>query len=161
MRRLYLVWGFLDLCLLAAGVLSVAISIVFMSSKEHLILQLIFDRIDFKSELTNRSRTGLDNVCLRPVGVVLGAMYILAVLLSVPAILQPKDRPILLKVLNWFLMVTAIITLAVRNFAACPLQDTDPSLGPLSGSSRFASLTRSVRYGLPSRLQCSRRYKTR
>lgn len=49
MRRLVFVWAFLDLCLLAAGVLSIVASVVFMSP-DHLILSMIFEKIDFKCE---------------------------------------------------------------------------------------------------------------
>lgn len=49
MRCLVFIWAFLDLCLLAAGVLSIVASVVFMSP-DHLILSMIFEKIDFKCE---------------------------------------------------------------------------------------------------------------
>jgi hypothetical protein len=49
MRRLLIIWVFLDLCLLAAGVLSIVVSVVFMAPR-HLILSMIFEKINFRCE---------------------------------------------------------------------------------------------------------------
>jgi hypothetical protein len=48
MRKLYLVWVVLDLCLLTAGILSIVSSIVLASSR-HLIVSLVFDLFDSRS----------------------------------------------------------------------------------------------------------------
>ncbi|OCF77134.1 hypothetical protein I204_02844 [Kwoniella mangroviensis CBS 8886] len=94
MRKLTIVWSFLDLCLLSAGVLCIVSAILF-SQPQHLILALIKTRINFQI-----------------IGICLGSTYIFGTLLSLPAILSSVENSRLLMMLNWWLVVLASLTLA-------------------------------------------------
>jgi hypothetical protein len=49
MRTLLAVWGFLDVCLLSAGVLCIVASVMF-TRPDQLILNLVVSEFDFRSE---------------------------------------------------------------------------------------------------------------
>ncbi|RSH92367.1 phospholipid scramblase 1 [Saitozyma podzolica] len=97
MRNLLAVWGFLDVCLLAAGVISIVFGIKFHMPGQ-LVLNLTFS----------------DKDCL--FGIILGATYLSACLFSIPAILSPRGRPFLLKALNGWLIVISAFTLAIGTY---------------------------------------------
>ncbi|WWC59653.1 uncharacterized protein I303_102213 [Kwoniella dejecticola CBS 10117] len=98
MRKLTLVWSFLNLCLFAAGVLSIVSAIIF-SQPGHLILSLIRTKINFQL-----------------IGICLGSTYIFGTLLSIPAILSSPESSKLLMFLNWWLVVIASLTLAFGSY---------------------------------------------
>ncbi|EIW71037.1 hypothetical protein M231_03567 [Tremella mesenterica] len=91
MKRLLGVWGFLVVCLLAAGSVSIVFAIMFQRPGQ-LIMNLIVSKMDGN------------------IGIALGITYLLTVLLAIPAILQPPANRTLLKVLNWWLVGLAIET---------------------------------------------------
>ncbi|WVQ79894.1 hypothetical protein IAT38_001994 [Cryptococcus sp. DSM 104549] len=93
MRKLLIVWFFLDFLLLAAGVLSIVAAIMF-ANPGHLILNLIAQKVDFK------------------IGLGLGATYLLGNLISIPAFTSNYEKPMMLKKFNWYLLVLSAITLA-------------------------------------------------
>jgi len=91
--RLIAVWTFFDICLLSAGAISVAMSIVLRAP--NLLNNLIFT----KTHLT--------------AGIGLGIALLLTFGLSVGAIIQPNHVTIGLVVLNWALLLDGIIVIVV------------------------------------------------
>ncbi|KAK6903533.1 hypothetical protein L486_03100 [Kwoniella mangroviensis CBS 10435] len=98
MKKLTIVWSFLDLCLLSAGVLCIVSAILF-SQPQHLISALIKTRINFQI-----------------IGICLGSTYIFGTLLSLPAILSSVENSKLLMMLNWWLVILASLTLAFGSY---------------------------------------------
>ncbi|WVQ98234.1 hypothetical protein IAU59_005357 [Kwoniella sp. CBS 9459] len=94
MQKLLVVWSFLDLCLLAAGVLCIVSSIV-LTQPNQLIIGLMKDHFDFKM-----------------IGTSLGSTFIVGTVLSLPAIMSKYENTTLLKALNWYLIAVASLTLA-------------------------------------------------
>ncbi|WVW78242.1 hypothetical protein I302_100195 [Kwoniella bestiolae CBS 10118] len=98
MKKLTIVWSFLNLSLLAAGVLCIVSAIIF-SQPDHLILALIKTRINFQI-----------------IGICLGSTYIAGTLFALPAILSSVESSKLLMMLNWWLVVLASLTLAFGSY---------------------------------------------
>ncbi|WWC86715.1 uncharacterized protein L201_001593 [Kwoniella dendrophila CBS 6074] len=98
MKRLIIIWAFLDFCLLTAGVLSIVSAIQF-SKPEHLILSLIRSKINFHL-----------------IGITLGSAYIFGFILSIPAILYSINNSSLLKLLNVWLVAIATLTLGFASY---------------------------------------------
>jgi len=82
------VWIFLDFCLLAAGLIALVLSIIWMSP--NLLLNMVFT----KSDLT--------------AGLVLGVALIATFIVSIGAIVQRNHVTIGLVILNWVLILDAL-----------------------------------------------------
>ncbi|OCF30406.1 hypothetical protein I316_07974 [Kwoniella heveanensis BCC8398] len=98
MKKLLIVWSFLDFCLLAAGVLCIVTSII-LTQPNQLIIGLMKDHFDFKM-----------------IGISLGSTFIAGTVLSIPAIISSYEKMALLKALNWYLVMLASLTLAISEF---------------------------------------------
>jgi len=92
-RRLIAVWTFFDICLLSAGAITVAMSILLRAP--NLLNNMVFT----KAHIT--------------AGVALGISLLLTFVLSVGAIVQPNHVTIGLVILNWALLFDGIIVIVV------------------------------------------------
>jgi len=92
-KQLMTVWTVLDLCLLAAGAISLAFSIVWRSP------DLLRDLVISDMDLT--------------MGMALGIIFLITWVVSVGAIVQRNHVTIGLVILNWFLIATAIAVAVV------------------------------------------------
>ncbi|KAK4685201.1 hypothetical protein P7C73_g4954, partial [Tremellales sp. Uapishka_1] len=93
MRKLLILWGVLDIFLLASGVISIAFS--FIWAKPNVLLNMIFEQVNLK------------------LGLVLGIVYIVSCLLSIPGIMSPNEKTGMLKVLNFKLIVDSTLTFVI------------------------------------------------
>jgi len=90
------VWAFLDFCLLAAGVVSLSLSIVWRSPD--VMMEMVFSHADLTA------------------GTVLGIFLLLTFAFSIGAIVQRNHITIGLVILNWILIIDAIIIVAIGSF---------------------------------------------
>lgn len=90
------VWAFLDLMLLAAGIVSLALSLVWR--RQNLLLNLVLSSADLTA------------------GTVLGAALLITFALSIGGIVQRNHITIGLVILNWSLILDAIAVLVIGTF---------------------------------------------
>jgi hypothetical protein len=95
-KRLTGVWVFLDLCLLVAGAVSVALSIVWRAP--NLLANMVFSKNDLTA------------------GMILGIAFIITFVISIGAIIQRNHVTIGLVVLNWVLILDALGVITVGSF---------------------------------------------
>jgi len=89
-KQLMAVWGLLDFCLLAAGAITIAFSMVFRSSD--VVRALILSQLDLNLALA--------------LGIVYGVVFVV----SIGAIIQQNHITIGLAIFNWLLIVAAVLT---------------------------------------------------
>lgn len=95
-RRLMGVWTFLDLCLLAAGVVSVALSIVWRAP--NVLMNMVFSPTTLTA------------------GLILGIVLLATVVISIGAIIQPNYVTLGLIILNWTLILDAIVIVFIGSW---------------------------------------------
>jgi len=95
-QRLLAAWSFLDFCLLAAGIVSLVLSLVWRTP--NLVLNLIISTADTTA------------------GIALGSTYLATAAFSIIAIIQPNYSTFLLYGLNWLLLACGIETVCVGTF---------------------------------------------
>jgi hypothetical protein len=95
-KRLMGVWVFLDFCLLAAGAVSVALSVVWRAP--NLLTNMVFSNNDLTA------------------GMILGIAFIITFAISVGAIIQRNHVTIGLVILNWVLILDALGVIIVGSF---------------------------------------------
>jgi len=95
-KRLMGAWVFLDFCLLVAGAVSVALSIVWRAP--NLLTNMVFSKNDLTA------------------GMVLGIAFIITFAISVGAIVQRNHVTIGLVILNWALILDALGVIVVGSF---------------------------------------------
>jgi len=128
-RKLLGAYAFASFCMLAAGVISIAFSIVWRAPN---VLRNI---IISSGDLT--------------IGLVLGIAYIITWIVSVGAIVQPTHVTIGLVVLNWALLGDAIITLVVGTIIWFFTLQERANFAPI-----FANASTNIRQGVQDALQC-------
>jgi len=92
-KKLYGIWAFIDICLLAAGLLSLILSFVWRAP--NLVLNVVISDMDLNA------------------GLALGIIFILTWVFSVVAVLQQNHVIRGLIYLNWILIADGIATLVV------------------------------------------------
>jgi len=95
-RRLMGVWAFFDVCLLAAGVVALALSIIWRAP--NVMMNMVFS----------------DAILIA--GMALGITLIATFILSLCAIAQKNHITVGLAALNWTLLVDAIATVAIGSY---------------------------------------------
>jgi len=95
-KRLIGVWTFLDLCLLAAGALSVALSIVWRAPD--VLMNMVFSPTTLTA------------------GLILGIFLLATVVISIGAIVQPNHVNLGLVILNWALIVDATVIVFIGSW---------------------------------------------
>lgn len=90
------IWAFIDLCLLAAGAITVALSLVWR--QPNLLMNMVFS----KSDLT--------------AGLILGISLMVTFFVSIAAIIQPNHVTMGLIILNWTLIVDALGIVIIGSF---------------------------------------------
>lgn len=95
-KRLMGVWVFLDFCLLAAGAVSLALSIVWRAP--NILMNMVFSNADLMT------------------GTILGVALLVTFAVSVGAIVQRNHITIGLVILNWVLIVDAMGVLIIGSF---------------------------------------------
>ncbi|TDL27239.1 tetraspanin Pls1 family [Rickenella mellea] len=95
-KKLLGVWAFLDVLLLAAGVLTIVLSIVWKMP------DLLRDMVISHADLTT--------------GLILGIALIVTWAISVGAIIQPNHVTIGLVILNWVLILDGVVILIIGSF---------------------------------------------
>jgi len=95
-KRLMGMWAFFDFCLLAAGVVSLVFSIIYR--KQDILLNLAISQADLTAAL------------------VLGIMLIATFVFSIGAIVQKNHVTMGLVILNYILVVDAIVVLCIGTF---------------------------------------------
>jgi len=89
-KQLMAVWGFLDFCLLSAGAITIAFSIVFRGTD--VIRSLVLSSLDLNLALA------------------LGILYAVTFVVSIGAVIQQNHITIGLAIFNWLLIINAILT---------------------------------------------------
>jgi len=112
-KKLIGAWAFFDFCLMAAGVLSLTLSILWR--RPNLLLNLTFSNLD----LTCTYYTCLDagHSLLKaafPAGTVLGIVLLATFVLSLLVVMQRGTSG--LKILNWALLSNGIIILLIGTY---------------------------------------------
>jgi len=95
-RRLMVVWTFLDLCLLAAGAVSIALSVVWRA--HNVLMNMVFSPTTLTA------------------GLVFGIFLLVTVVISIGAIVQPNYITLGLVILNWALIVDTIIIVFIGSW---------------------------------------------
>lgn len=95
-RKLMGFWVFFDICLLAAGTISLALSIAWRAP--NLLINMVFSNADLTA------------------GTVLGVALLITFGISVGAIVQRNHVTLGLVILNWFLIMDAIGVLVIGTF---------------------------------------------
>lgn len=95
-RKLIGVWTFLDLCLLAAGAVSVALSIVWRAPD--VLMNMVFSPTTLTA------------------GLILGIFLLSTVIISIGAIVQPNHVNMGLVILNWALIADAVIIVVIGSW---------------------------------------------
>ncbi|TFK55019.1 tetraspanin Pls1 family [Heliocybe sulcata] len=95
-KKLMGVWAFVDFCLLVAGVISIAVSIVWKAP--NLLLNMVFSKGDLTA------------------GTVLGVALLITFAFSIGAIVQRNHVTIGLVILNWILVLDAIGIAVIGTF---------------------------------------------
>lgn len=95
-KRLMGVWAFLDVCLLAAGVVSIVLSIVWRSP--NLLMNMVFTTADLTT------------------GLALGVALLITFAISISAIIQPNHVIVGLVILNWALVLDALGIVVIGTF---------------------------------------------
>ncbi|WWC68125.1 uncharacterized protein I206_102047 [Kwoniella pini CBS 10737] len=99
MRKLIIIWSFLNFCLFSAGILLITLSIL-LSKPDYLILSLISTKINLKI-----------------IGITLGSTYIFSTIFSIISILFSSiENSNLLKILNIWLIIIAFLTLIFGSY---------------------------------------------
>jgi len=128
-KRLMGAWAFFDFCLLSAGIVSLVLSFVWR--KPNLLLNLSISDGDLTA------------------GMVLGIFLIATFFLSIIAILQRNQVTIGLVLLNWMLVLDALVTLVVGTFVwFYTLKEED------NFHTRFAATSAANRIGIQDKLNC-------
>jgi len=134
-RKLLGAYAFASFCMLAAGVISIAFSIVWRAP--NVIRNVVID----SSDLT--------------IGIVIGVAYLVTFIVSVGAVIQPVHVTIGLVILNWTLLADAIITLIVGSIIwFFTLRERN------AFSKVFDNATPTVRQGIQDALQCCGYFNT-
>ena len=100
------VWIFLDFCLLAAGLIALVLSIIWMSP--NLLLNMVFTKSDLTGTVFRSSRYASCAEPFCPAGLVLGVALIATFIISIGAIVQRNHVTIGLVILNWVLILDAL-----------------------------------------------------
>jgi len=128
-KKLMGAWAFLDVCLLIAGVLTLALSIIWRGP------DLLRNLVITSSDLTG--------------GLVLAIMLLVTWAVSVGAIIQPIHVTVGLVVLNWILILDSIVILAVGTFVwMYTLQER------AEYHTVFAAQTSATRIAIQDQLKC-------
>jgi hypothetical protein len=114
-RKLMGVWAFFDLSLLAAGTLTVVMSMVLR--EPNLLLNMVFSNADltgasFLNFFVLPRRDQLSHAA----GLVLGVAFLVTFAISIGAVVQRNHVTIGLVVLNWALILDAIAIIVVGSF---------------------------------------------
>jgi len=134
-RALMGIWAFLDVCLLAAGAVSIAMSIVWRSP--NMLLNMVISDAYLNS------------------GMVLGIALLLTFVISIIAILQRNDVTIGLVVLNWTLILDALGIVIIGTFVwFLTLRERE------NFHSIFASQTPQARIAIQDKLKCCGYYNS-
>lgn len=110
-KRLMLAWSFFDVCLLAAGIITLVLSFVWR--QPNLLLNLTFSSYDLTGKISHPG-------CLDPPssffagGTVLGVIFLATFVSSLVLITIRGKRPLVL--LNWLLLVNGIAILFVGTY---------------------------------------------
>jgi hypothetical protein len=128
-KRLIGVWAFFDFCLMAAGVVSIALSIVWHSP--NLLMNMVFTSADLTA------------------GLALGVALLVTFAISISAIIQPNHVTIGLVILNWALVLDALGIVIIGTFVwFYTLQERD------NFQQVFQDLTTSQRISIQDQLHC-------
>jgi hypothetical protein len=128
-RKLLGVWAFLDVCLLAAGAVTIALSMVWRTP--NVLMNMVFSKADLTA------------------GLVLGIALLITFAISISAIVQPNHVTIGLVILNWALVLDALAIIVVGSFIwFYTLQERN------NFQKVFASLSSIDRISLQDKLQC-------
>jgi hypothetical protein len=128
-RKLLGVWAFLDVCLLAAGAVTIALSMVWRTP--NVLMNMVFSKADLTA------------------GLVLGIALLITFAISIGAIVQPNHVTIGLVILNWALVLDALAIIVVGSFIwFYTLQERN------NFQKVFASLSSIDRISLQDKLQC-------
>jgi hypothetical protein len=128
-RKLLGVWAFLDVCLLAAGAVTIALSMVWRTP--NILMNMVFSKADLTA------------------GLVLGIALLITFAISIGAIVQPNHVTIGLVILNWALVLDALAIIVVGSFIwFYTLQERN------NFQKVFASLSSIDRISLQDKLQC-------
>jgi hypothetical protein len=95
-RKLLGVWAFFDVCLLAAGAVTVALSIVWRAP--NLLMNMVFSRSDLTA------------------GLALGISLLITFAISIGAIIQPNHVTLGLVLLNWTLVLDGVGIIVIGSF---------------------------------------------
>jgi len=90
------VWTFLDLCLLTAGVVSIALSIVWWD--HNVLMNMVFSPTTLTA------------------GLILGIFFLATVVISIGAIVQPNHITLGLVILNWALIADAVVIVFIGSW---------------------------------------------
>jgi hypothetical protein len=132
-KQLMGAWIFFDICLLAAGVISILFSIIW--SQPNLLINLVFSKADLTGEFRVASATSvitsrhhhqyphppIFTLCfvlthITAAGLVLGIFLITTFVVSVGAIVQKNHVTIGLVILNWMLLADGIVVVVIGSF---------------------------------------------
>jgi hypothetical protein len=128
-KRLIGVWAFFDFCLLAAGVVSIVLSIVWHSP--NLLMNMVFNSADLTA------------------GLALGVALLVTFAISISAIIQPNHVTIGLVILNWALVLDALGIVIIGTFVwFYTLQERD------NFHRVFQDLTTTQRISIQDQLHC-------
>jgi hypothetical protein len=114
-RKLTGVWVFFDFCLLAAGAITLALSIVWKAP--NLLLNLVFSDNELTGEpLSRQLFMFLRLIFHLAAGLTLAVAFLVTFVISVAAIVQRNHVTIGLKLLNWALIADAIFVVVIGSF---------------------------------------------
>lgn len=128
-RQLMSVWVFFDFCLLAAGAVTLALSIVWRAP--NLLMNLVFS----ENELT--------------AGLTLAVALLVTFVISVAAVVQRNHVTVGLKMLNWALILDSIFVVIIGSilwFGTLRMRDNYRTI--------YAAQTPEIRIMLQDKLQC-------
>lgn len=114
-RKLMGTWAFLDFCLLAAGAIALAFSIVWRSP--NVLMNFVISSADLTGTFSSTETQGLaSSFSLLAAGTVLGVSLLVTFVISIGAIIQRNHVTIGLVILNYILVADAIVVGVVGSF---------------------------------------------
>jgi hypothetical protein len=112
-RKLLGIWAFLDVCLLAAGGVTIAFSMVWR--QPNVLVNMVFSNADLTGNVLAFRQ--LASCSLHSIaGLVLGIALLITFVISIGAIIQPNHVTVGLVMLNWLLVIDAIAVIVVGGF---------------------------------------------
>lgn len=109
-KQLMAVWGFLDFCMLVAGGITIAFSVLFKAPDAVRSLVLSQSDLNRKSPTILRKLWPATANLVFLVGLALGIVYCVTFVVSIGAVIQQNHITIGLAILNWILIIDGIVT---------------------------------------------------